>query len=82
MNSETRAALLVKLQALPPQRQAEVEDFVDFLITRERGDALEAFLGVADQIAKAGVPVLSASEVEEEIHAMRAERRRPNAAGS
>ena len=29
------AALLAKLQQLPPQRLAEVEDFIDFLRSRE-----------------------------------------------
>jgi hypothetical protein len=28
-------ALIEKLKSLPPQRRAEVEDFVDFLKTRE-----------------------------------------------
>lgn len=34
MNANTRA-LIDKLQRLPPERQAEVEDFVDFLQSRE-----------------------------------------------
>jgi Protein of unknown function (DUF2281) len=29
-------ALLEKIQALPPERQGEVEDFVDFLAAREQ----------------------------------------------
>ena len=37
MNSQNEQALLEKLKALPPERVAEVEDFVDFL--RTRGDA-------------------------------------------
>ena len=37
MNNPNEQALLEKLKALPPERIAEVEDFVDFL--RTRGDA-------------------------------------------
>ena len=37
MNSQNEQALLEKLKQLPPERVAEVEDFVDFL--RTRGDA-------------------------------------------
>ena len=37
MNSPNEKALLEKLKSLPPERVAEVEDFVDFL--RTRGDA-------------------------------------------
>jgi hypothetical protein len=37
MNKPDEQALLEKLKALPPERVAEVEDFVDFL--RTRGDA-------------------------------------------
>ena len=37
MNTPNEQALLEKLKALPPERVAEVEDFVDFL--RARGDA-------------------------------------------
>ena len=37
MNSQNEQALLEKLKQLPPERMAEVEDFVDFL--RTRGDA-------------------------------------------
>ena len=35
MNAQVEQALLEKLKALPPQRLAEVEDFIDFLYNRE-----------------------------------------------
>ncbi|MBM3358091.1 MAG: DUF2281 domain-containing protein [Betaproteobacteria bacterium] len=35
MNTRDPQALLEKLKALPPERVAEVEDFVDFLRTRD-----------------------------------------------
>jgi len=40
MNKPREAHLIAKLKDLPPQRLAEVEDFVDFLRTREGGRAL------------------------------------------
>lgn len=40
MNKPREAHLLAKLKDLPPRRLAEVEDFVDFLRTREDGRAL------------------------------------------
>ena len=75
MNAELDPALLEKLKALPPQRRAEVADFVDFLAVRERADALEDFQAVADRVARAGVPALSPEEIEVEITALRAARR-------
>lgn len=35
MNARKDQALIEKLNSLPPQRRAEVEDFVDFLKGRE-----------------------------------------------
>lgn len=39
MNTRDPQALIEKLKALPPERVAEVEDFVDFLRTRDAGRA-------------------------------------------
>ena len=41
MNTRDTQALIEKLKHLPPERVAEVEDFVDFLRTREEERALE-----------------------------------------
>jgi len=38
--SATEQALIEKIKQLPPQRLAEVEDFVDFLRTRENEQLL------------------------------------------
>lgn len=38
--NQVEPALLAKLQQLPPQRLAEVEDFIDFLRSREEDRAL------------------------------------------
>ena len=40
MDSVTEQALLQKLKSLPPERIAEVEDFVDFLRTRADAQSL------------------------------------------
>jgi hypothetical protein len=50
MNSRNEQALLDKLKQLPPERVAEVEDFVDFL--RARGDAQQ----LVQAAAKAAEP--------------------------
>ncbi len=40
MNAPIEQTILEKLKQLPPERLAEVEDFVDFLRTRESDRAL------------------------------------------
>lgn len=45
------AALLAKLQQLPPQRLAEVEDFIDFLRSREEERALTRAASGASEAA-------------------------------
>jgi hypothetical protein len=50
MTNRNEQALLEKLKQLPPERVAEVEDFVDFL--RTRGDAQQ----LAQAAAKAAEP--------------------------
>ena len=65
-----------KLQKLPAQRLAEVEDFVEFLAAREARTAAGARLG--ESLAKldaVNLPLLSDEEIEAEIEAARAERR-------
>lgn len=37
--TQSQQVLIEKIAALPPQRLAEVEDFVDFLRAREAGNA-------------------------------------------
>jgi Protein of unknown function (DUF2281) len=74
--STAEQTLIEKIKALPPERLTEVEDFVDFLVAKERGDAFDAFLSVAETVVKAGVPALTAEEIEAEIKAYRNARRR------
>ena len=40
MNKPRESNLMAKLKELPPQRVAEVEDFIDFLRTRDEGHTL------------------------------------------
>jgi hypothetical protein len=79
MNAQTQQLLLEKLQALPPQRQAEVEDFVDFLKTRTERERDAAALRLGDAFAKLDAldeAPMSEAEVQAEVDAVRAERRR------
>ena len=69
------ATLIQKLQKLPEQRLAEVEDFVEFLTLREARSAAGVKLG--ESLAKLdalNLPPLSDEEIEAEIHAARQER--------
>jgi len=51
--NQVQPTLLAKLQQLPPQRLAEVEDFIDFLRSREDDHAL------AHAAAKAAEPAFA-----------------------
>ncbi|HEY4697451.1 MAG TPA: DUF2281 domain-containing protein [Gallionella sp.] len=67
--------LIQKLQELPPQRLAEVEDFVEFLAVREMRSAAGARLG--ESLAKLdalNLPQISDDEINVEIQAARQER--------
>jgi hypothetical protein len=53
MNASTRT-IIDKLQRLPPERQAEVEDFVDFLQSRETDRRLvQAAAGASEPALRA-----------------------------
>ena len=54
MNAQVVEALIEKLKALPPERRAEVEDFIDFLHTRETDRQL------AQAAAQLSAPAFSA----------------------
>lgn len=55
MNARDAQSLIEKLQRLPPQRQAEVEDFVDFLHSRENDQRLATAAARASEPAFAKV---------------------------
>lgn len=78
MNTRDPKALIEKLKNLPPDRMAEVEDFVDFLRTREEEarDAAAGRLGEAmAKLVEVEFPAMSEDEVQAEIDAARRERR-------
>jgi hypothetical protein len=71
---ETR--LIERLKQLPPNRVAEVVDFVEFLAAREERAA--AAMRLSDAFAKIdglGLPPLSEEEIEAEVQADRQARR-------
>jgi hypothetical protein len=53
MNHPNEQVILEKLKSLPPERVAEVEDFVDFLCTRGDGHA------VTRDAARAALPAFA-----------------------
>ncbi len=78
MNTRDPQALLEKLKSLPPERMAEVEDFVDFLRTREneaRDTAADRLGEAMAKLAALDFPPMSEDEVQAEIDAARRERR-------
>jgi len=77
----TDSPLLDKIKALSPRRRAEVEDFVDFLIARERAEAAERLGQAFDKLDALGGPPLSSAEVQAEIRAARARAGSPLAGG-
>jgi hypothetical protein len=76
MNAQAEQLLLEKLKALPPERRAEVEDFVDFLAAKARKQAaFDRLLAIAPALQAAGVAPLTEEQMQAEIKAARAERR-------
>ena len=70
--------LLEKLRNLPPQRLSEVEDFVDFLKSRDERAQRAASRRLGEAMARLDaldLPPLTSEEVQAEIEAARKERR-------
>ncbi len=75
MAADTQA-LIEKIQALPAERIAEVEDFVDFIATKARRlTALDRLLAIAPALEAAGAPPMAEEDVAAEVEAARAARR-------
>ena len=67
--------LMQRLKVLPPERVAEVVDFVEFLASRVQRDA--AAQRLSDAMARLdalGLPPISNDEIEAEVQAARRER--------
>jgi len=68
--------LFEKIRRLPPERVAEVEDFVDFLARKQtRGAALDRLLAIAPALEASGVPRPTEEAIAAEVKAARTERR-------
>lgn len=75
MPADTQA-LIAKIQALPAERIAEVEDFVDFVATKTRRlAALDRLLAIAPALEAAGAPPMTEEAITAEVKAVRAGRR-------
>ena len=69
-------ALIEKIEALPAERRAEVEDFVEFLSAKARRQAaLDRLFAIAPAIEAAGAPPITEAEILAEVEAVRAARR-------
>lgn len=77
-----RQALIEKINALPDERVAEVEDFVDFLAGKSRRlGALDRLLAIAPALEAAGAPPMTEEEIASEVKAVRAARSGGRASG-
>jgi hypothetical protein len=75
MASDT-ATLIAKIQALPTDRLAEVEDFVDFVAAKSRRlSALDRLLAIVPALEAAGAPPMTDEDIDAELAAVRASRR-------
>jgi hypothetical protein len=69
-------ALIAKMESLPADRLAEVEDFIDFISAKtRRREALDRLLSVAPALETAGATPINEEEIQAEIDAARAGRR-------
>ena len=74
MTSRTQT-LIDMIEALPAERIAEVEDFVEFLSAKARRQAaLGRLLEIAPALEAAGVPPVSEADVLAEVAALRGTR--------
>ncbi len=69
------AELAARIAKLPPERIAEVSDFVEFLGAKGRAEAWDRLLSVAPALDAAGLGARGEAEIDQEITAARAERR-------
>jgi hypothetical protein len=75
MQADTQT-LIEKIEALPAERRAEVEDFVEFLSAKARRQAaLDRLFAIAPAIEAAGAPPITEEEILAEVEAVRAARR-------
>ena len=76
MNAMTEQTLIAKLRALPPEKQAEVMDFVEFVSARAaRRAGIDRLLAIAPALAAVGTEPITEGEISAEIKAARVARR-------
>ena len=69
------ATLIAKINALPPDQLAEVEEFVDFVAAKSRRlSGLDRLLAIAPALEAAGAPQITEDDVAVELAAARAAR--------
>lgn len=67
--------LMQKIQSLPPERVAEVVDFVEFLATRvQRAASAQQLTDAMNRLDALDLPSLSDDEIESEVQAARLDR--------
>lgn len=72
MSGTAPESLIAKIQSLPPERLAEVEDFVEFLAAKtRRQSALDRLLAVAPALSAAGSEPVGEDEILAEVAAVR-----------
>lgn len=75
--------IVEKLRQLPAQQLAEVEDFVDFLVSRaSKSAALDRLLAIAPALARAGAEPLSDEQAADWVREARAARRSTGTQGN
>jgi len=75
MGGPGEEVILEKFRSLPPQRQAEAEDFLDFLRESEaRAQAVDRLAQAFERLDAVAMPPMSPEDVQSEINASRAER--------
>jgi len=68
--------LVEKIRALPAERIAEIEDFVDFIAAKTRRlTALDRLLAIAPALEAAGASPMTEEQIAVEVEAARATRR-------
>lgn len=64
--------LMERLKVLPPERVAEVVDFVEFLASRvQRGEAAQRLSNAMARLDALNLPPISDDEIEDEVQAAR-----------
>ena len=76
MNQRADEALIARIKQLPPERRAQVEDFVNFLAAQERRrEAAEALRAMWENLPQEELTPEIEQMIVEEVRAVRVEKR-------